>query len=122
MEIQKTIRPPHGISAYTNHSITVANKVYSRSLLVGQTILDSEFGGLDVAFQAWEKLALEECELVIIGIEGGVSRLPMNWRMFFANKQIGLEVMNIGAASRTFNILLEEDRQVLAWFIFDETT
>ena len=121
MEIQKTIRPPHGISAYTHQSITVDDKLYSKSLLVGHSLLESEFGGLDITFDAWEQLDLATCELVIIGIEGGIAQLPMNWRLFFANKRIGLEVMSIGAACRTFNILLEEERQVLAWFIFNET-
>jgi uncharacterized protein len=120
MDIQKSIRPPHGISAYTHCSITVDDKIYAQSLLLGHAILEPQFGGFDISFEAWEKLPLDTCELVIIGVEGGVSQLPMNWRLFFANKHIGLEVMSVGAACRTFNILLEEGRQVFAWFVFDE--
>jgi len=121
MEIQKTIRPPHGISAYTHQSITVDEKVYSQAVLIGQSLLESEFGGFDITDDAWERLDLATCELVIIGVEGGIAQLPMHWRLFFASKHIGLEVMGIGAACRTFNILLEEKRQVLAWFVFNET-
>ena len=121
MEIQKTIRPLHGISAYTHQSITVDEKVYSQAVLIGQSLLESEFGGFDITDDAWERLDLATCELVIIGVEGGIAQLPMHWRLFFASKHIGLEVMGIGAACRTFNILLEEKRQVLAWFVFNET-
>ena len=35
-------------------------------------------------------------------------------RAEFATRKIGLEVMEIGAASRTYNVLVSEERQVLA--------
>ena len=35
-------------------------------------------------------------------------------RAEFATRKIGLEVMEIGAACRTYNVLVSEDRQVLA--------
>lgn len=38
----------------------------------------------------------------------------------FAQHQIGLEVMDSAAACRTFNILLSEDRHVVAGIMFDE--
>jgi uncharacterized protein len=35
-------------------------------------------------------------------------------RAEFASRKIGLEVMEIGAASRTYNVLVGEERNVLA--------
>jgi uncharacterized protein len=35
-------------------------------------------------------------------------------RAEFATRRIGLEVMEVGAACRTFNVLLSEERRVLA--------
>jgi uncharacterized protein len=119
MEIQKSIRPPHGISAYTSSSMTVDGKCYTQSLLLGHHILQSPFGDLAMSFEIWDNLSLDGIEIVIIGIEGGVAQLPIAWRTYFAKRKIGLEVMGIGPACRTFNILLEEARQVLGWFILN---
>jgi uncharacterized protein len=35
-------------------------------------------------------------------------------RAEFARRRVGLEVMQLGAACRTFNVLLQEERQVVA--------
>lgn len=39
-------------------------------------------------------------------------------RAEFATRKIGLEVMEIGAACRTYNVLVSEERQVLAAILF----
>jgi uncharacterized protein len=53
-------------------------------------------------------------ELVLIGT-GPVQRFaaaPV--RAEFARRRVGLEVMQLGAACRTFNVLLQEERRVAA--------
>ena len=39
--------------------------------------------------------------------------LPMALIEYLANQRIGIEIMSIGAASRTFNVLLSEQRAVV---------
>ena len=42
-------------------------------------------------------------------------------RAEFATRRIGLEVMEIGAACRTFNVLVSEERRVLAAILLSST-
>ena len=53
-------------------------------------------------------------ELVLLGT-GTRQRFPSGEiRAAFAAQKIGLEAMDLGAACRTFNILVQEDRRVAA--------
>jgi uncharacterized protein len=53
-------------------------------------------------------------ELVLIGT-GPVQRFATPAvRAEFARRRVGLEVMQLGAACRTFNVLLQEERRVAA--------
>ena len=53
-------------------------------------------------------------ELVLLGT-GARQRFPAaEVRAAFAAQKIGLESMDLGAACRTFNILVQEDRRVAA--------
>ena len=53
-------------------------------------------------------------ELVLLGT-GARQRFPSpEVRAAFAAQKIGLESMDLGAACRTFNILVQEDRRVAA--------
>jgi uncharacterized protein len=52
---------------------------------------------------------------VVVLSTGGTQRFPRaSLRAEFATRRIGLEVMEIGAACRTYNVLVSEERRVLA--------
>lgn len=53
-------------------------------------------------------------ELVIIGWAGGQIFLPAAQRHAFLERRIGLEVMALGPACRTFNLLAADGRRVVA--------
>ncbi|MBS0422153.1 MAG: Mth938-like domain-containing protein [Proteobacteria bacterium] len=53
-------------------------------------------------------------ELVLLGTGARQRFAPAPIRLAFAEQRIGLEVMDLGAACRTFNILVQEDRRVAA--------
>ena len=53
-------------------------------------------------------------ELVRLGTGPTLRFAPPEVRSEFARRRIGLEVMQLGAACRTFNVLVQEDRRVLA--------
>lgn len=53
-------------------------------------------------------------ELLIIGSGATVQAIPAHARKLFRAHAIGLEVMDTGAACRTYNILLAEERKVAA--------
>ena len=53
-------------------------------------------------------------ELVLLGT-GGRQQFPhSSVRALFSARGVGLEVMDLGAACRTFNILVQEERRVAA--------
>jgi len=52
---------------------------------------------------------------VVVLSTGATQRFPRaSLRAEFASRRIGLEVMEIGAACRTYNVLVSEERRVLA--------
>lgn len=51
-------------------------------------------------------------ELLLLGTGREIVPAPEVLRQVFREMRIGLEVMNTGAAARTFNVLLAEDRAV----------
>lgn len=59
----------------------------------------------------------EEFELLLLGTGSNIAPLPEALRWRFRDLKIGLDVMQTGAAARTFNILLGENRRVAAALI-----
>ncbi|WP_156851655.1 Mth938-like domain-containing protein [Bartonella refiksaydamii] len=55
-----------------------------------------------------------EIEVLLIGTGVELLRLPEELRMLLWKKRISSDTMNTGAAVRTFNVLLAEDRAVAA--------
>ena len=53
-------------------------------------------------------------EIVLVGSLAGCSAAPLSVRAMFASQGVPLEVMDLGAACRTFNILVQEERCVAA--------
>ena len=59
----------------------------------------------------------EEIELLLFGTGADIAALPGAFRERFREVGIGLDVMQTGAAARTYNILLAENRKVAAALI-----
>jgi len=53
-------------------------------------------------------------QIVLLGAPVGSGPAPPGVRAALAAQGIGLEVMDLGAACRTFNILVQEERRVAA--------
>jgi uncharacterized protein len=52
--------------------------------------------------------------LVLVGSGAGLPRVPPPLRHALEARGIAIEAMQLGAACRTFNVLVQEDRPVLA--------
>ena len=59
----------------------------------------------------------DELELLLLGTGVDIAALPSAFRTRFREAGIGLDVMQTGAAARTYNILLAENRKVGAALI-----
>jgi len=53
-------------------------------------------------------------EVVLLGWGGGRPLLTAHQRSWFLQRAIGIEAMDLGAACRTYNVLLGDDRAVVA--------
>ncbi len=105
------------IRSYAPGEIRIGEVVLKRSCLVSagqivsdwrpQTIDELELADIDAI------LALEP-EIVVLGV-GERQRFPRpEWTAALLARGIGCEVMITGAACRTYNVLVSEDRPVVA--------
>lgn len=107
------------ITAYEANSITVSEKEYSKSIVLSPNHLTPwDIQNIAHISEANCSLLLDtDPQVVIIGT-GEQQLFPKpEIYAFFAQHQIGLEVMANHAACRTFNILAAEGREVVAGFI-----
>ena len=104
------------ITAYEAGSITINETSYTNSIIVTPEAIISPWELQDIADLSKEKLhqILElEPHVVILGT-GEKQQFPKAELLaYFGTRGIGLEVMNNGAACRTYNVLMSEDRKVV---------
>ena len=105
------------IRRYSADSITIGDETLRTSFIVGATTLIRAWPPQDVESLTTQHLeAIWELkpELVVLAT-GARQQFPRAaMRAEFATRKIGIEVMEIGAACRTYNVLLSEERRVLA--------
>ena len=105
------------IRGYSSQEIRIGEQRLQGSCIVSADRLITEwapqtFAGL--APEHLEPILALKPELVLLGT-GATQRFPAAAiRSAFTAKGVGLEVMDLGAACRTFNILVQEERRVVA--------
>jgi len=104
------------IRRYAADYIVVGEREIRDSCIVSATALTS-WPPRSVEELSLENLAplFELAPEVVVLSTGGTQKFPRaSLRAEFATRKIGLEVMEIGAACRTYNVLVGEERRVLA--------
>ena len=107
----------HLVRAYSPGSVRIGERLFERSFLLRadrvvtdwrpQTLKQLTLADLDPIFEL-------QPEIVVLG-SGPTQRFPHSSLMAAVlSRGIGLEVMDTGAACRTYNILVTEDRPVVA--------
>ncbi|KTD15667.1 hypothetical protein Lgra_0333 [Legionella gratiana] len=111
----------HAVQAYNNNKIQINSTVYEKSFIVSKKEIISELSIkniLDIDEVYLSLLTQFKPEIIIIGHEN-TGKLPsLSIMSQLAQQRIGIESMSIGAACRTYNVLLSEHRTVVAGFIF----
>lgn len=123
MDITPTIEEGlNVISSYGDGVFTMNKKdVYEGSiLLMPERVVRLDIASLDVVSKN-HLSALEEyqsdIELLLVGGGESLMRLPDDVEQFITAHQITIELMNTGAACRTYNVLLSEGRKLAALLI-----
>jgi len=104
------------IRRYGADYILVGNEeIYSSCLVTVNTLSPWAPRSVDeLTLESLAPLLALKPEVVVLST-GAKQRFPRaSLRAEFATRRIGLEVMEIGAACRTYNVLVSEERKVLA--------
>lgn len=103
------------IRSYTPGELRIGEQVFHDSLIVTA----------DRLIERWDPQDLEAVfalkpDVVLLG-SGEVQEFPAPaTRIAFAQRRIALEAMTLGAACRTFNILVQEGRRVAAALVIQK--
>jgi uncharacterized protein len=120
MNINLETTEMHAVQAYSNDKIQVNSIVYERSLIVSKTeiISDLPIKSIQEIDEHYISFILQfKPEIIIIGHEHTGKLLPLSIINNLMHQGIGIESMSIGAACRTYNVLLSEHRAVVGGFI-----
>ena len=107
----------HLIRSYSPAGIRIGDQLLTRSCIVTADRLITDFAPESFAAFAPEHLpVLFELapEVVILGTGPVQHFAPAALRNAIAARGIGLEAMELGAACRTYNVLVQEERRVAA--------
>ncbi len=111
------------ISGYRDDAVIINETSHTNSLIVSADTLLSSWSVesiSDLGAESLEPLFELAPEVVLLGT-GTRQRFPEPRILgLFGQKGIGLEVMDNGALCRTFNILVAEDRAVVAAILFGD--
>lgn len=111
------------ITAYGNGGFRFAGMSHRGSLLcLPSGIYGWELEAIDDVTDAhfsalFEEAAVSPLPFCLFGTGRSPKRPNLALREAFASRRIGLEIMDTGAAARTFNVLLAEGRRVAAALI-----
>ena len=105
------------IRAYSEHELRIGERIVVASCIVTADTLITDWSvttpdELNLILLA-PLLALTP-QIVLLGAAAELRAAPANLRALLAQHGIALEVMDLGAACRTFNILVQEERRVAA--------
>lgn len=109
------------VASYGVGQFKIGEQVYSRSILVLHNIVFEL--DIDNVTQLTEKvlervfLASPKLDVLLVGYGASKGRVDRQLSDALRNAAIGFDVMNTGAACRTYNVLALEERQVAAVLI-----
>jgi len=108
------------IRSFTDSTIEVNNKAYSNSLVVSNNLLIDDWGIKhidEMSLKNWQDLLQHKPEVILMGTgKSLVFPHPSSYAPAI-EQGIGVEFMDSGAACRTYNVLVSEDRFVIAGII-----
>ncbi|KTC96622.1 Mth938-like domain-containing protein [Legionella erythra] len=120
MQINLEANDPYTVEAYSDTAIQINSTHYTQSLVVSTHELISDWpvqriGELNDA--TLSPLLKHQPDIVLIGHTHTGQFAPAGILQQLAAERIALECMSIGAACRTFNVLLSEGRRVVLGII-----
>jgi len=103
------------VRAYTPGEIDVAGQKLRSPFILSASSLITDWavrGAAELDLAALEPLLALRPDVIVIGADGAGITGP--WRREVEARNVSIEVMNLGAACRTYNVLANERRAVVA--------
>ena len=115
MLVQREPNANNSVSSYTEQEVVIQGITYHHSIIVTN----------DVIVSPWPIRHLKELDethlgllvslkpdVILIGHNASNTTVPSAMMAYLSQKRIGIESLSLGAACRTFNVLLSEKRNV----------
>jgi len=105
------------IISYSNNCFQFGNKVVQKNIVISRDRICENFltdNYRDFALQHLDKLILWQPEIIVIGSGKKLNFPNKEWADYVNMKNIGFEIMSTGAACRSYNLLIDEGRNVVA--------
>jgi uncharacterized protein len=109
------------ITAYDDTSIQINGKNFSSALVIAQDALITDWAPASIEAllpEHIDTIVKLKPELVLLGTGAKLIFPEVKTYAKLIQRGIGVEVMDTGAACRTYNILISEGRRVVAGLIF----
>jgi uncharacterized protein len=109
------------VRSYSNGELRVGDQVFQRSCILTPDAVLADWRPTKVdelEERDLEALFAVKPELVLLGTGERQLFPSVQIRGAFVRAGVGLETMDLGAACRTFNVLVQEERRVCAALIF----
>jgi len=105
------------IRAYSASELRIGERIVVGSCIVTADTLITDWRPAapdELGVSELEPLLALSPQIVLLGAAAGANTAPPSVRALLASQGIAWEVMELGAACRTFNILVQEERRVAA--------
>ena len=109
------------IRSYSNVEVRVGDRVLNRSCIIAPDMVIADWrpaDASDLRESDLEPLLSTKPDLVLLGTGATHAFAPAPIRGALVKRGVALETMDLGAACRTFNILVQEERRVCAALLF----
>ncbi|MCW5590130.1 MAG: hypothetical protein KIT27_10790 [Legionellales bacterium] len=111
------------IARYTDRSVTLGEHTYTHSILISAQHLQAWqiHSPLELNPQHLSDILALKPSILLIGAQRN-NFPPLAFRKACLEAKIGLEIMEFGAACRTYNVLIAEKRPVVAGLCLNPST
>jgi uncharacterized protein len=109
-------RGTHYIAGYRDGAVRIGQREYAHSVIVtAEQLLEWPAAVVrDLTIEHLDGALQQQPDIIVLGTGTRLVFPPLALQAALSAQGIGLEVMDTGAACRTYNVLLSEDRRVAA--------
>lgn len=123
IELDSSSTHPYHINSYTQGLIVIGDEHFTSSLIITPSIMINNWAPKtfqDIATHHLNQIMQLKPEIILLGTGAKQHFLSSEISLSISELNIGFEVMDTGAACRSYNILLQEDRHVAAALLMIE--